>query len=114
MILRSLDITCEEFESQSGWSLRPEGACKGDRCIPLPGRETTSGRVDVALLSQRLGMPLLHDEAHGVYALGPETTGRVLESASCPEIVLEDLDGQAFSFSSLRGRKVVMVAWASW
>ena len=48
------------------------------------------------------------------YALGPESGGRVLASAVCPEIRLPDLDGREFALSSLRGRKVVLVAWASW
>ena len=40
--------------------------------------------------------------------------GQVLGSAECPDIRLPDLDGREFSLSSLRGRKVILVAWASW
>jgi hypothetical protein len=32
----------------------------------------------------------------------------------CPELVLQDRDGRDVTLTSLRGRKVVMVAWASW
>jgi hypothetical protein len=31
-----------------------------------------------------------------------------------PELVLRDFDGDAFDLASLRGRKVVLIAWASW
>ena len=34
--------------------------------------------------------------------------------ARVPEIVLPDLDGIEVSISSLRGQKVLLVAWASW
>jgi hypothetical protein len=68
------------------------------------------------VISERLGMPLVADEPHGIWALGPETTvtGRALTSAVAPELVLPDADGNPFKLSSLRGRKVLLVAWASW
>ena len=55
----------------------------------------------------------MHDEASGLYAIGPESlSGRALVTAEAPELVLRDLDGEEFRLSSLRGKKVVLVAWA--
>jgi peroxiredoxin len=31
-----------------------------------------------------------------------------------PELELPDLSGRSFALSSLRGQKVVLIAWASW
>ena len=99
-----------EFERRTGWALKPEGACKGDVCVPLPDT------VDAAALSERLGMPLVHDEQHGLYALGPETgiTGRALTTAQLPDITLPDLDGRPVRLADLQGHKVLIVTWASW
>ena len=111
MILTSVDgpVDAEAFERRTGWALKPEGACKGDACVPLPS-------WDAATISERLGMPLVADEEHGLWALGPETavTGRALTTAELPDVVLPDLDGRPFSLRSLRGQKVLLVAWASW
>ena len=77
--------------------------------------ETASGDpIDVRVLAERLGMALVHDEGHGLWALGPESGGRALLSAELPEISLPDRHGDPFSLSSLRGTKVLLVAWASW
>ena len=114
MIIHSLEIPRGDFERQTGWQLKPEGACKGDRCVPLPALEPNVSTVDVRLLAETLGMPIVHEQAHGLYAVGPESGGPMLASAKCPEITLPDLDGKEFSISSLRGRKVVIVSWASW
>ncbi len=114
MIIQSLDIPRIDFEGLTGWALKAEGACKGDRCVPLPSVDPSKPTVDVRRLSEALGMPIVHDEAHGLYAVGPESGGPLLAGAACPEISLPDLDGKEFSISSLRGRKVVIVSWASW
>jgi len=58
-------------------------------------------------------MALVHDEAAGLWALGPASIGgRALASAEAPEVELPDFDGRPFRLSSLRGQKVVLVAWA--
>ena len=59
-------------------------------------------------------MALVADEAHGLWALGPESGGRALHSAELPDIVLPDRNGEDFALRSLRGTKVFMIAWASW
>jgi hypothetical protein len=112
VIVERLEVTPEELQARTGWEIRPEGACKADRCVPLP--EKAGERIDVRVLAERLGMALVHDEGHGLCALGPESGGRALLSAELPEISLPDRHGDPFSLSSLRGTKVLLVAWASW
>ena len=107
MILERLDIDVTSFEAATGWAIKPEGACKGDVCVPL------QGAFDVRSVADRLGMAVVHDEAKGMWALGPESIGgRALVTAVAPELVLDDLNGNEFRLSSLRGQKVILVAWA--
>jgi hypothetical protein len=111
VILERLEVTPEELRARTGWELKPEGLCKGDRCVPLPD---AGERLDVRALADRLGMALVHDEARGLWALGPESGGHTLLSAELPEITLPDRHGNPFSLSALHGKKVLLVAWASW
>ena len=63
----------------------------------------------------RLGMPVVHDDEHGLTAIGPgSTTGHTLSTAAAPDPELIDRNGDPFRLSSLRGRKVLLVAWASY
>jgi hypothetical protein len=112
MILNSLDIPAEDFERETGWRIQPEGACRGPICVPLP---TAGPMLDARMLAERLGTGLVHDKHRGLWALGPPSvSGRALESAEAPDFALPDLAGRMFRQDSLRGRKVVLVAWASW
>jgi hypothetical protein len=108
MILERLDAPPAELERRTGWSIKPQGACRAEQCVPL------AAPFDVRDLAARLGMPLVHDEQHGLWALGPQVAGRELTSAELPDIVLPDRNGRDFALRSLRGTKVFMVAWASW
>ena len=117
MILTDLETDAAGFEFGTGWAIKPEGACKAEVCVPLPPDATTpAGRIDVAVVARTLGMPIARDDEHGFVALGPETavTGRALTTARAPALELPDLDGNVFQLSSLRGQKVVLLAWASW
>ena len=109
MILDSPRLAPAELAAHTGWEIRPEGACKADRCVPLP-----DGPLDAETLAQRLGMALVADQEHGLWALGPESGGRALLSADMPDLELPDRNGRPFSLRSLRGTRIVMVAWASW
>jgi hypothetical protein len=116
VITDSLHVTPDEFEAASGWAIKPEGACQDEVCVPLPPLERDAdGRIDVRVVAEPLGMPIAHDEAHGLWALGPRSGDRkVLDSVRMPPLVLPDFDGGAFDVASLRGKKVVLIAWASW
>ena len=108
MIIERLDQPPSELLARTGWEIKPEGACRGDVCVPL------SSPFDVGELSRRLRMPLVHDQKHGLWALGPQSEGHALTRAELPDIVLPDRQGRDFALRSLRGTKVFMVAWASW
>jgi len=117
VILTELVVDPSEFERGTGWALKPEGACKGEVCVPLPdSARAADGRIDVQVVADRLGMPIVTDAKRGLYALGPETalTGRALTTAVASELELPDADGRPFRLSSLRGKKVVLLAWSSW
>ena len=108
MILERLDLTSEQFTAATGWKIEPQGACKGEICVPIP-----NGGFDLQATAEQLGMAIVRDADYGLWALGPESlSGRALVTAQAPDLSLPDLDGRPFPLSSLRGQKVVLVAWA--
>ncbi|CAB4540979.1 MAG: hypothetical protein F2534_01555 [Actinobacteria bacterium] len=116
MILTTLDrVEPAAFADRTGWQAKPEGLCRGEICVPAPGSLRDDGSLDVSVAAARLGMPVVHDEAHGVWAVGPATaTGRALSTAVAADPELVTRDGSPFRLSSLHGRKVLLVAWSSY
>lgn len=115
MILTELRAPAGAFAEATGWTPKPEGLCKGEICVPAPGALSADGTLDVALAAQRLGMPVIHDAQHGVYSVGAATlSGHTLASAEAADPELQDRNGNPFRLSSLRGRKVVLVAWSTY
>jgi hypothetical protein len=109
VLLESLDVTAGQFMAGSGWEIKPEGACKGEVCVPL----AQSAGFDLVATAERLRMALVHDDESALWALGPESLGdHALVSADAPKLVLDDLAGTPFRLSSLRGQKVIIVSWA--
>lgn len=114
MITDTLTVPVESLAQETGWEVKPQGACREERCVPLPSGALQDGRVDLSAFADRLGMPLLHDEQAGLWSLGPESGGRAMTTVTAPELTLPLLTGEPFPLSALRGRKVLIAAWASW
>lgn len=115
MILTKLRATADEFARATDWQPKPEGLCRGEVCVPAPGALSPDGMIDIAIAAQKLGMPLVHDTDHGVWALGSATlSGKSLSTAVAADPELKTFNGGSFKLSSLRGKKVILVAWSSY
>ncbi len=109
-----MKVSIQDFEARTAWTLDDRGACRGDVCYPLDSQTYVDGLVDVPLLAEQLGMPIVQDEKHELWSLGPHSGGRALVSAIAPSVILPDVHGNPFELESLKGQKVLLVAWASW
>jgi hypothetical protein len=110
-----------ELRDASGWERKPQGLCREDECVPIPpGREgefvRNDGSVNLAALARHLSEPCVHDDTHSVWYFGESSQHRdaALRSLEAPDFTLPDLDGNPHSLSDYRGRKVLLLSWASW
>ena len=116
----ALWLRAESAAAVTGWESKAEGLCKGTVCVPLPsGRERQlidGGRVDVAALWRHLDKPTVHSADGTVWVLGEgaETRAAALRSLEAPDFTLPDPTGRSHTLSDYRGRKVLLVTWASW
>jgi AhpC/TSA family len=102
----------------TGWELKPEGACQGDRCVPIPrGREAefvVDGRFNMSALARHINLPLVAEGETWAVGEAAEFRSAALRSLQAPDFTLPDLEGVMHSLSDYRGRKVFLASWASW
>lgn len=116
----SLWLDAGEAAAVTGWTLKPEGFCRGEVCVPVPPARTAEfvrgKEVNIAALWRHLGAPVVHDDAGQAWVLGTSAEDRAsrLTSLEAPDFTLPDLAGRQHALSSYRGKKVLVVSWASW
>ena len=101
----------------SGWTLKPEGLCKDEICVPVRDSDlVVDGAIDAARFAAALGRPAVVDAAAGVVAVGEPSSERrgSIEAGVAPDFTLPQIDGGAFTFSSIGQRKKLLLAWSSW
>jgi hypothetical protein len=104
--------------------LKPEGACLAELCIPVrQDRDSelfvtraAQGWFNVTELARRLQQAFVFDDAHAVWSFGtiPVTRSAFFQSAIAPDFALPDREGRLVRLSDFRGKKVLIVTWASW
>lgn len=106
------------LEQAFGWKLEERGLCKGDVCVPLRDRASLGlpDGVDLEAFAKALGRPLALDRDERVAVLGAGEAERraALASLEAPDFELPDLAGRLHRLSDQRGKKVLLVAYASW
>ena len=100
----------------TGWILKPEGMCRDEQCVALPSTAIGAGRVDVEAFWRRLGNPIVRADERETWVLGVGAGDRnaALAGLMAPDFTLPDLSETPRTLSDLRGKKVLLVTWATW
>ncbi len=120
----ALWLDTSELKKLAGWELKPEGICRGDLCVPIPpGREEEFAAkrdgatwLNFSALADQMGKPWAGDFQNRVWYFGAEAAdrGNALRTLDAPDFELPDLEGKLHRLSDYRGKKVFLLAWASW
>lgn len=107
----------------NGFVIKPEGACLDEVCIPIRENDTalsvkrdSQQWFNVSELARRINQGSAADTEKRVFAfdLVPSTLGGFLNSAVAPDFELKDRSGKTVHLSDFKGKKVLLVTWASW
>jgi hypothetical protein len=117
-------VESADLPKVNGFTLKPEGACLDELCIPIKQDKDSDifmsrdgGRwVSVTELADRLGQAYVVDRDTQVWSLGevPATRKSFAEQGIAPDFTLPTVDGRPVRLADLRGRKVLLLTWASW
>jgi hypothetical protein len=114
----TIRLSSDALRNALGWELKAEGLCRAATCVPVRDRAALvhDDGIDLATLARLLDRPLALDADERVAVLGAPAVERAerLRSLDAPDFTLPDLAGRPHSLRDQRGKKTLLIAWASW
>jgi hypothetical protein len=121
---QALWITEKDLRAATGFYVKPKGICRDELCFPIPAKRKADflskrGGVswfNLTEFASLIKQPVARDEKNRVWYFGPRAQSHeaYLETLEAPNFTLPDVNGKQRSLSDFRGRKVMLVTWASW
>jgi hypothetical protein len=117
---QQLLIRPEDLTEINGFELKPEGACLGELCYPLPDGMLVDHDgaqwFDLAAFADHIGQPYVADLESRVWSFAeiPAKRERLLVDAMAPDFEITDRQGNVIRRADLKGKKALIVTWSSW
>jgi hypothetical protein len=111
---KDLWVRANDLKSINGFELKPQGACREDICIPIDKKLRQGAFFNLSGFAQKVHQPVVTDS--GVWSFGdiPLLRSAFVESRIAPDFSVPDRKGRPVHLSDFRGKKVLIVTWASW
>jgi hypothetical protein len=133
-------LTTGDLKAATGFEVKPQGVCRQELCFPLPkermkefvrghwepraesepqARAHDSERklawFNLTAFAALVHQPVAHDDAVGMWYFGLRSDQQQrLASLRAPDFTLPDMAGKMHSLTDFRGKKVLLITWASW
>ena len=117
-------VTPADLTRINGFELKPEGACLDTLCIPVNQADdsdivvTRDGQrwFSLTAFARKLDQAYVVDRTHRTWSFGevPILRSGLIDHAVAPDFELPDRQGTLVRLSDFRGKKVLLLTWASW
>jgi hypothetical protein len=123
---QDLWVTLSDLTHATGFVVKSQGVCRAELCFPLPknrkseflinSRQGNKQWFNLSAFARMLHQPVAYDKSLAIWYFGPrpEVQNNYLSSFQAPNFTLPDMNGKPHSLSDFRGKKVLIVTWASW
>ena len=120
----SLWITTGDLTRATRFVIKPQGVCRDALCFPLPkdrksefvSKKGATTWFNLSEFARLIKQPFVADQKNGVWYFGVRAAEQndYLASFEAPDFTLPDLNGKLHSLTDFRGKKVLLITWASW
>jgi len=117
-------VTLKDLTRATKFVLKPQGMCREELCFPIPkarksafvSKKGSATWFNLSEFARLVRQPFAYDQKHAVWFFGPRPDARngYLASLEAPDFKLPDANGRLHSLSDFRGKKVLLLTWASW
>ena len=112
----ALWIRRRDLPAVNGFEVKPQGACRDDICVPIPKSMMRGGYFDLTAFARKARQVVVNDTAARAWSFGEiqALRGGFLNSRTAPDLSVPDRAGRPVHLSQFRGKKVLVITWASW
>ena len=117
-------VTMQDLKRATRFVVKPQGVCRDELCFPLPktrkaefmAKKGAATWFNLSAFARLIKQPMAVDEKHQVWYFGPrpQAVNDRLASLEAIDFTLPDMGGKRHSLSDFRGKKVLLLTWASW
>jgi hypothetical protein len=112
----ALWIRKRDLERINGFVLKPQGACRADLCIPIPKTMARGEYFNLTAFAKKAGQAVVAEADARVWSFGEMQAlgGGLASSRIAPDFEVPDRLGRPVHLAGFRGKKALVVTWASW
>jgi hypothetical protein len=117
-------VTLADLKRATRFVVKPQGVCRDELCFPIPKNRKDAflnkqGRVtwfNLSEFARLVRQPVAFDAEQRAWYFGARAheQNAYLDSLDAPDFKLPDASGKVRSLSEFRGKKVLLITWASW
>src|SRR6266404_6341747 len=113
---KDLWVRKTDLKKINDFELKPQGACREDVCIPVSKDMAKGEFFNLTAFARKVGEAFVADSDTRVWSFGeiPVLRGGFVTSRIAPDFAVPDRTGRVVHLNDFRGRKVLVVTWASW
>ena len=112
----ALWIRKRDLPRVNGFELKPQGACRADLCISIPKDMARGEYFNLTAFARKAGQPVVAEPGARVWSFGEMQAlgGGLASSRVAPDFEVPDRLGRPVHLAGFRGKKALVVTWASW
>lgn len=116
----SLWIHSKDLPRVNEFEVKPQGACRSSVCIPLSKSLKSGDWFNLTGFANKIGEKVVVNQSvqsvQNVYSFGeiPVLRGGFYNSRIAPDFAVPDRKGRIVHLSDFRGKKTLVITWASW
>jgi hypothetical protein len=107
-------IPAGELPRINEFVVKPQGACRSDVCIPLGAELKKRGWLNLSGFTRKVKQVIVREGELWSLSEMPLLRTGFLQSRIAPNFSVKDRKGQSVQLSDFRGKKVLLLSWASW
>jgi hypothetical protein len=111
---RSLWIDTTDLPRVNGFELKPHGACRDELCVPIPNGMRRGDSFNLTAFAALVGQTVVAEPGAHVWSFGEIDALGSGTSRMAPDFEVPDRLGRPVRLAGFRGKKVLVVTWASW